>query len=311
MSRSASGSTSMWFLAPPSACTRLPLAVPGLVDVLGDRRRADEADRGDVGVLEDPVDGHLVALHDVEAPGRQAGLGQQLGEEQRRRRILLARLEHERVAAGEGVGEHPHRHHRREVERRDAGDDAERLADRVDVDAGRGLLAVAALHQVRDAAGELDVLEPAGDLAERVGEHLAVLGGEQRGDLLAVGVDQLAQVEHHLGPPRQVRGPPRRERRLGGGDGGVDLGDRWRGRRCPTAPPWPGCTRPPDRPDVPATTRRRSSARCEFMLQPPCRSRRRRIPTPSTADSDHIRYCDRPRLTNWPWPSPGVLCRSR
>ena len=27
-SRSASGSTSMWFLAPPSACTRLPWAVP-------------------------------------------------------------------------------------------------------------------------------------------------------------------------------------------------------------------------------------------------------------------------------------------
>ena len=27
-SRSASGSTSMWFLAPPSACTRLPAATP-------------------------------------------------------------------------------------------------------------------------------------------------------------------------------------------------------------------------------------------------------------------------------------------
>ena len=27
-SRSASGSTTMWFLAPPSACTRLPAAVP-------------------------------------------------------------------------------------------------------------------------------------------------------------------------------------------------------------------------------------------------------------------------------------------
>ena len=27
-SRSASGSTTMWFLAPPSACTRLPCAVP-------------------------------------------------------------------------------------------------------------------------------------------------------------------------------------------------------------------------------------------------------------------------------------------
>jgi hypothetical protein len=27
-SRSASGSTTMWFLAPPSACTRLPCRVP-------------------------------------------------------------------------------------------------------------------------------------------------------------------------------------------------------------------------------------------------------------------------------------------
>ena len=72
MSRSASGSTTMWFLAPPSACTRLPLRGAGLVDVLGDRRRADEADRGDVGVLEDAVDRHLVALHDVEARRRAA-----------------------------------------------------------------------------------------------------------------------------------------------------------------------------------------------------------------------------------------------
>ena len=74
--------------------------------------------------------------------------------------------------------EHPHRDHRREVERRDAGDDAERLADLVDVDAGRDLLAEAALEQVRDAGGELEVLEAAGDLAERVGRDLAVLGGE-------------------------------------------------------------------------------------------------------------------------------------
>ena len=28
MSRSASGNTSMWFFAPPSACTRLPFFVP-------------------------------------------------------------------------------------------------------------------------------------------------------------------------------------------------------------------------------------------------------------------------------------------
>ena len=66
-------------------------------------------------------------------------------------------------------------------------DDAERLADRVDVDAGGRLLGEAALEQVRDAAGELDDLQAAGDLAERVGEHLAVLGGDDRGQLAPCG----------------------------------------------------------------------------------------------------------------------------
>ena len=46
------------------------------------------------------------------------------------------------------------------------------------------------------------------------------------GDLLAVGVDQLAHAEHHLGPLRQARRPPRREGRLGRRHGGVDLVDR-------------------------------------------------------------------------------------
>ena len=112
----------------------------GLVDVPRDRRRADEADRGDVGMLEHPVDRDLVAVDDVEDAVRHTGLLEQLGGEERRRRILLGRLEHERVAARERGRPHPHGHHGREVERRDPGDDAERLADRVHVDAGRGLL---------------------------------------------------------------------------------------------------------------------------------------------------------------------------
>ena len=204
-----------------------PLAVrgPGLVDVLGDRGGTDEADRGDVVVLEDRVDGHLVALHDVEASGGEAGLREQFGEEQRDRRILLRRLQHERVAARERVGEHPHRDHRREVERGDPRDDAERLADRVDVDPAGGLLGVVTLDQLRDAAGELDVLETAGDLAHRIREHLAVLGGDERGDLLAVRVDQLAESEHHLGTLRQRRRAPCRERCPRRGDRGVDLVD--------------------------------------------------------------------------------------
>ena len=52
------------------------LAVPraGLVDVAGDRGRADEAHGRDVRVLEDPVDGDLVAVDDVEDAVRDAGL---------------------------------------------------------------------------------------------------------------------------------------------------------------------------------------------------------------------------------------------
>ena len=178
-----------------------PLAVPGagLVDVAGDRRRADEADRRDVGVLEQPVDGDLVAVHDVEHAVGHARLAQQLGHEQRDRRILLARLEHERVAARDGVGEHPHGHHGREVERRDAGHDAERLADGVHVDAARGLLGVAALQQVRDSARELDVLEaraPPRRARRRAPCRARTVRSD--GDVLAVGVDQLADVEHDL-----------------------------------------------------------------------------------------------------------------
>ena len=52
----------------------------GRVDVLGDRGRADEADRGDVGMLQQRVDRLLVAVDDVEHARRQPGLGQQLGD---------------------------------------------------------------------------------------------------------------------------------------------------------------------------------------------------------------------------------------
>ena len=182
-----------------------PLAVAraGLVHVAGDRRGADEGHRRDVRVLEDPVHRRLVAVHDVQHAGRNAGLRREIGDQQRRRRVLLGRLQHEGVAGGDRVRQHPERHHRREVERGDAGDDAERLTDRVDVDAGRRLLGELALQQLRDAARELDVLDPACDFAERVGVHLAVLGRDDRGELLAVAVEELAEPEQHLGPPGQ------------------------------------------------------------------------------------------------------------
>ena len=193
----------------------------------------------------------------LKTPSGTPGLVQQLGEEDRRRRVLLGRLEDERVAARDRVGEHPHRHHRREVERRDAGDDAERLADLVDVDAGRDLLAEAALEQVRDAARELEVLEAAGDLAERVGRDLAVLGGQAaRRCSLRCCSTRFRMLEQDLGAlatatSRASAGKAALRRR----DGRVDLLGRGEvdllGQPCRS----PGRRPAPSRPDVPATRR--------------------------------------------------------
>jgi hypothetical protein len=177
-------------------------------------------------VAQEPVDGDLVALDDVGDAVGEAGLTQQIGEEQRRRRVLLARLQDHGVAARQRVGQHPERDHGREVERRDGGHDADGLADRVHIHAAGGLLAVAALEQVGDAAGELDVLEATGHLAEGVGLHLAVLGGQEGGDLLAIALHELAQVEHHLGAAGEGGGTPPRLGGAGGGDGPVDLLNR-------------------------------------------------------------------------------------
>jgi hypothetical protein len=67
----------MWFLAPPRLHPLAILAGP-LIDIARDRGRAHEADRLDLGAVEEGVDGHLVALHDVEDTGGRAGLLPQL-----------------------------------------------------------------------------------------------------------------------------------------------------------------------------------------------------------------------------------------
>ena len=82
------------------------------------------------------------------------------------------------------------------VERRDAGDDAQRLAQRIEVDAGAGAVGIFALQQMRDAAGELDHFEAALDVAAGVGNRLAVLGGEQRREAVEFLLHQVEKLEH-------------------------------------------------------------------------------------------------------------------
>jgi hypothetical protein len=188
-------------LGPAEGLHTLAVGGSGLVDVARDRGGPHERHRLDVGVDEQRVDGLLVAVDDVHDAVGQAGLLPQRGHRERRGRVLLARLEDDRVAAGDGDGDEPHRHHGGEVEGRDDRDDPERLPDRVDVDARRRVLAEPTLEQVGDAAGELGHLETAGHLAEGVVEHLAVLGRDQRRDVLLAGVEQLAELEQHLAAP--------------------------------------------------------------------------------------------------------------
>jgi hypothetical protein len=76
MSMSASGSTIMWFFAPPSAWTALAGLGPGLVDVAAIGVEPTNETAVDVGMLEDSVDRDLVAVDDVEDAVRDAGLGQ-------------------------------------------------------------------------------------------------------------------------------------------------------------------------------------------------------------------------------------------
>ena len=121
-------------LRPAERLYALAVLRPALVDVARDRRRADEADRRDVRVLEDRVDRDLVSLDDVEDAVREAGLLEDLRRQDRGGRVLLGRLEQERVAARDRRRPHPHGNHHREVEGRDPRDHPERLPDRVDVD---------------------------------------------------------------------------------------------------------------------------------------------------------------------------------
>jgi hypothetical protein len=133
---------------------------------------------------------------------------------------FFAGLEDDSVAGGDGGGDHPQRDHGGEVERGDAGDHADGLAQLGDVDAGGGLFEGFAFHVVDQAGAEFDVLEAAGDLAVGVVEDLAVFGGDDRGEFAAAGGDDLAEVEHDVRALGHAGGPPGG----GGGFGGVDGG---------------------------------------------------------------------------------------
>ena len=167
------------------------------VDILRDVGRSDEADRRNVGMVEDRIDHLLVAMDDLQQALGRARFEEEFGEPHRNARIAFGRCQDEGIARRDRHAEHPHRDHRGEVERGDACTDAERLAHRIDVYAGARTLRVFALQRLRDPAGEFDHLEPALHVAMRILHDLAVFAGEQLGQLLLVRFDEALELEHH------------------------------------------------------------------------------------------------------------------
>ena len=159
----------------------------------------------------------------LSTPGGSPASSASSASQQRRARVLFRGLEHERIAARHRQREHEARQHHREVERGDAGADAERLDERVDVDAAGGILRVFAELQRCDRTGVLHHLRAASHLALRVGQCLAVLAGDQRRQLGGVIAQQLLEPQHDA-HARRLRGvAPRLVRGLGRGDGRVQL----------------------------------------------------------------------------------------
>jgi hypothetical protein len=101
-----------------------PFAVgaPGRIDVLSDRRRADEADRHYAWIGQQRIHCFLVTVDHVEYSGRKPCIDHQFGQPYWNRRVAFGWLKDESIAARDRRREFPHRDHCRKIERRDAGD---------------------------------------------------------------------------------------------------------------------------------------------------------------------------------------------
>ena len=192
------------------ALTLHPLSiVSGLrVHGPGHRRRAHEAHRGDVRMVEKRRDRLPAAVGHLNHAGGKPRFFEKRRYPVHRERRLLGRLHDHRVAAGERAGQEPERDHRREVERRDHRDHPDRLADHELVDAAGDVLEHPALHQRGNSAGHLHVFDGPPQLAAGLGQRLAALGGHNSRDFLEIALEEGLQPEKRLHPVTGRRLPP-------------------------------------------------------------------------------------------------------
>ena len=161
-----------------------------LVDVLRNRRGTNEAHGLDRLGIEDGIDGLLAAVHNVENTSGAAGLNEELRQANRHGGVALGGLEHEGIARRQGRAGLPQWNHGRKIERGDSRYHAERLAQRIRIDAGANLRGVLALELVRRTKGKLQHVDAAQHVSLGIRESLAVFEGELGGQLIHVGMDE-------------------------------------------------------------------------------------------------------------------------
>jgi len=203
-----------------------------VVDVGTDLGRANEGHRLDIRMVADRVHHVRPAVHHVEHTRRHAGFQRQFAQAHGDHRVLLGWLEDEGIAGGDGHGEHPQRDHRREVERGNAGADAQRLQQGIGIDARGDVVRQLAELQVADTGGVLDHFQAAEHVALGIGQGLALFGSEDRRQLLHVLADQLLVLEEDARTRTDRCLAPGLEGFLAASDGTVDfLGSRKRHAR--------------------------------------------------------------------------------
>ena len=149
-------------------------------------------------------------------PGRQLGLPDQLGQQQRRERRGLGRLQHHRVAAGERGRDLPRGHQQREV----PGDDLAHHPERPRGHARDGVLQLVGparvVEEVRRHQRQVDVA--------RLADRLAAVDRLEHGQLARAVLHQAGQPEEVLRPrPARQVAPALLVGAPGGGDGVVDV----------------------------------------------------------------------------------------
>ena len=205
-----------------------------LLQCVGALAHQDAADLGRAG------EGHLAdavviaqrlangrAVHagnDVDDTGGDAGALGQLGKRQRRQRCLLGRFQHTGAARGDPRGDLAGDHRDRKIPRGDRAKHADRL-----LEGQEALVRDRAFHDITANPARLfgepvDEARAIGNLAARLGDRLAHLGGQDDGQILGIRHYQLVPFAHHHGTVLGGAGGPGFLCRYRGVDGGCGFG---------------------------------------------------------------------------------------